>query len=150
MIEKTLIIAKPDAVQRALTGEVIARFERKGLKPVAAKFIRISRETAEKHYSVHAKKHFFDAVCKYISSSPVLVMVWEGENAIALSRSIVGATNPVEATPGSIRGDYAYTRACNLVHGSDSPESAAYEIPLYFTEDEILSYELDSRKLMQD
>ncbi|MGE4286872.1 MAG: nucleoside-diphosphate kinase [Phycisphaerae bacterium] len=150
MIEKTLIIAKPDAVQRALTGEVIARFERKGLKLVAAKFIQISRETAEKHYAVHAEKPFFDAVCKYISSAPVLAMVWEGEEAIAIGRNIIGATSAVEATPGSIRGDYAYTRACNLVHGSDSPESAAYEIPLYFTEDEILAYELDSRKWMQD
>ena len=142
MTEKTLIIAKPDAVQRGLTGEIIKRFENRGFKLVAAKFMKVSRELAEKHYGVHKDKPFFDAVCTYISSSPVMVMVWEGINIIELSRNMIGATDAAQAGGGTIRGDYGLTKSYNLVHGSDSVESASVEIPLYFSEDEIVDYDM--------
>lgn len=150
MIEKTLIIAKPDAVQRGLVGAIISRFEQKGLKLVASKFMHISRDVAEKHYSVHKDKPFFDAVCKYLSSSPVMVMIWEGSNAIGLSRKVIGATSPLDAEAGTIRGDYAYDKSYNLVHGSDSLESAAYEIPLYFSKEEMIEYSLDKRTWLSE
>jgi nucleoside-diphosphate kinase len=143
MAEKTLIIVKPDAVQRALTGEIINRFERRGFKLVAAKFMKISRETAEMHYSVHQDKPFYEKLCAYLASSPVMVMVWQGQNIIKLSRNMIGATDAAEALPGSIRGDYALTRSFNLVHGSDSVKSAEYEIPLYFDDSEMVNYEKD-------
>ena len=143
MAEKTLIIVKPDAVQRALTGEIINRFERRGFKLVAAKFMNISKETAEMHYSVHRDKPFFGKLCTYLASSPAMVMVWQGENIIKLSRNMIGATDAAEALPGSIRGDYALTRSYNLVHGSDSVKSAEYEIPLYFDEADMVVYEKD-------
>ena len=142
MPERTLIIIKPDAVQRQLVGKMISRFEDKGLKIVAAKFMQIPQETARKHYAVHEGKPFFEGVVNYLASSPVLVMVLQAEGVIAMSRKLMGETFGNEATPGTIRGDFGACRGYNLVHGSDSPESADYEIPLYFKPDEIVDYTL--------
>jgi nucleoside-diphosphate kinase len=138
--ERTLIMIKPDAVQRSLTGYIISRFEKRGFKLVAAKFLRVSRCVAEKHYVEHKDKPFFDGLCRFLSSSPVMVMVWQGQNVIRLSRNLIGVTDAAHAAPGTIRGDYAISKSYNLVHGSDSAESAEYEIKLYFGEDEIWDY----------
>ncbi len=142
MAQQTLIIIKPDAVQRHLTGQILSRFERKGLKIVAAKFMQISQELAQKHYAVHKGKPFFEGVVNYMSSSPVLVMVLEAEDVIAMSRKLMGKTFGNEAEPGTIRGDFGACRGYNLIHGSDSPESAEYEIGLYFKPEEIVDYTL--------
>ena len=142
MTERTLIVIKPDAIQRNLTGEIISRLEKKGFKLVAAKLIQISYQLAEKHYRQHKGKDFYDRLCRYLSSSASLVMVWEAENIIHLSRKLMGETFANDAVPGTIRGDYSCTKTCNLVHGSDSLEAAEYEISLYFSDDEIISYEL--------
>ena len=142
MAERTLIIIKPDAVQRHLVGQIISRFENKGLKIVAAKLMNITEKLARKHYAVHEGKPFFEGAVRYMSSSPVLVMVLEADGVIAMSRKLMGKTFGNEAEPGTIRGDFGASRGFNLVHGSDSPETAAYEIPLYFTPDEILDYDL--------
>jgi nucleoside-diphosphate kinase len=144
MPERTLIIIKPDAVQRQLVGRILSRFEDKGLKIVAAKFTQISQETARKHYAVHEGKPFFEGVVNYLSSSPVLVMVLEAEGVIAMSRKLMGETFGNEATPGTIRGDFGACRGYNLVHGSDNPKNADYEIGLYFTSDEIVEYPLSN------
>ena len=146
MAERTLIIIKPDAVQRHLTGEVIKRFEQKGLKLVAAKFMQIPEQTARKHYQVHEGKLFFEGVVKYLSSAPVLVMVWEAAGVIAMSRKMMGATFGCDAEPGTIRGDFGASRGYNLIHGSDSPESAEYEIGLYFKPEEIVDYQFSDEK----
>lgn len=141
MAEQTLIIIKPDGIQRRLVGEIISRFERKGFKLVAARFMRISRELAEKHYAVHRGKPFFPRAVEYLSSGPVLVMVWQANQVIRMCREMMGKTFGSEASPGTIRGDFSCsTEGINLIHGSDSPESAAYEIGLYFSPDEIESY----------
>lgn len=140
MKERTLIIIKPDAVQRHLAGRIISRFEEKGLKLVGAKFMRISEALARKHYAVHEGKPFFEGAVKYLSSSPVFVMVWEADGVIAMSRKMMGATFGFNAEPGTIRGDFGCSKGYNLIHGSDSPESAAYEIGLYFKPDELLEY----------
>ena len=142
MAERTLIIIKPDAVQRQLTGKILMRFEEKGLKIVAAKFMQIPLELARKHYAVHEGKPFFEGVVNYLASSPVLVMVLEAEGVVAMSRKLMGETFGNEATPGTIRGDFGACRGYNLVHGSDSPESAAYEMALYFKPEEIVDYKL--------
>lgn len=142
MAERTLIILKPDAVQRQLVGRIISRFEDKGLKIVAAKFMRISPELAERHYAVHKGKPFFQAAVDYLSAAPVLVMVLEGDSVISMSRRLMGKTFGTDADPGTIRGDFAGSKGYNLVHGSDSPETADYEIPLYFREDEIVNCDL--------
>lgn len=142
MAERTLIIIKPDAVQRRLMGRIISRFEDKGLKIVAAKLMHITEKLARKHYAVHEGKPFFEGAVRYMSSSPVLVMVLEADGVIAMSRKLMGKTFGNEADPGTIRGDFGASRGFNLVHGSDSPDSAAFEIPLYFTPDEILDYDL--------
>ena len=144
MTERTLIIIKPDAVQRQLMGKILTRFEEKGLKVVAAKFMQISQELARKHYAVHEGKPFFDGVVDYMSSTPVLVMVLEAEGVIAMSRMLMGETFGNEATPGTIRGDFGACRGYNLVHGSDSPENAEYEMGLYFKPEEIVDYTLAS------
>lgn len=141
MAERTLIIIKPDAVQRHLVGLILSRFEQKGLKIVAAKFMRIPLELARKHYAVHEGKSFFEGVVNYLASSPVLVMVLEAENVISMTRKLMGKTFGNEAEPGTIRGDFGACRGYNLVHGSDSPESAAYEISLYFKPEEIVNYQ---------
>jgi nucleoside-diphosphate kinase len=140
MTQRTLIIIKPDAVQRHLAGQILSRFERKGLKIVAAKFMQIPLELAKKHYAVHEGKPFFDGVVTYLASSPVLVMVLQAENVIDMSRKLMGKTFGNEAEPGTIRGDFGACRGYNLVHGSDSPEAAAYEIALYFKPEEIIDY----------
>jgi nucleoside-diphosphate kinase len=142
MAERTLIIIKPDAVQRHLIGEIISRFEKKGLKVVAAKFMKISKATAKKHYAVHKDQPFFDGVVEYLASSPVLVLVLEGEDVIKISRKMMGRTFGYEAKPGTIRGDFSCSRGYNLVHGSDSVGSVEYEMPLYFKPEEIVSYQL--------
>jgi len=142
MAQRTLIIIKPDAVQRHLAGAIVSRFERKGLKIVAAKFMRIPKDLARKHYAVHEGKPFFEGVVEYLSSSPVLIMVLEADDVIAMSRKLMGKTFGNEAEPGTIRGDFGASRGYNLVHGSDSPESAAYEIGLYFNPEEVVDYNL--------
>ena len=146
MNERTLIIIKPDGLQRRLAGEIIARFEKKGLKIVAAKLLQISTVLAEKHYAVHKGKDFFDRAVKYISSGPVLVMVLEGEKVIEITRKMMGATFGCNAEPGTIRGDFGTSQTFNLIHGSDSPETAKYEIGLYFKPDEILDYQMPDQK----
>jgi nucleoside-diphosphate kinase len=139
-VEQTFIMVKPDGVQRGLIGEVIARFERKGLKLRAAKLMSVSRDLAEQHYAEHKERPFFQDLVNFITSSPVFAMVWEGENAISIARAMMGKTNPAEAAPGTIRGDYGLTIGMNVIHGSDSPESASREIALWFPEGTV-SYE---------
>lgn len=142
MPQRTLIIIKPDAVQRQLVGRILCRFEEKGLKIAAAKFMRISEDLARRHYAVHKGKPFFEGVVRYLSSSPVLVLVLEADGVIEMARRLMGKTFGNEAEPGTIRGDFGACRGYNLVHGSDSPESAAYEISLYFKPEEIVDYSL--------
>ena len=142
MVQKTLIILKPDAVQRQLTGRIIDRFEQKGLQLVAGKFMRISRELAETHYGIHKGKPFYDPLLKYITSGPVMVLVFQADRAIEIARQLMGATFGYEAQPGTIRGDFGCSRGFNLIHGSDSPESAQTEIKLFFRDDELIDYEL--------
>jgi len=132
MTERTLILAKPDAYARSLSGEILARFERKGLRPVALRVMEVTRELAERHYAEHAARPFFGELVEFITSGPLVAMVLEGESAIAAARQVIGATNPLEAAPGSIRGDFALETGQNLVHGSDGPESAAREIAIFF------------------
>ena len=146
MTERTLIIIKPDGLQRHVAGRIISRFEEKGFKIVAAKLIRISEQLARKHYAVHKDKPFFEGVVKYLCSSPVLVMVWQADGVIKTARKMIGSTFGYEAEPGTIRGDFSCSRGYNLVHAADSPESAKYEIGLYFKDDEILSYEFADEK----
>lgn len=134
-METTFIILKPDAVQRGLIGEIINRFERRGLKIIAMKMIDVSTELAQEHYAVHAERPFFQSLISYITSSPVVAMVVEGTNAISVVRSTVGATNPGEAAPGTIRADFGLEIGRNLVHASDGPDTAASEIALWFGED---------------
>lgn len=133
-MERTFIMVKPDGVQRGLIGEVLGRFERKGFKLVAAKFMTVPRNLAEQHYAEHKEKPFFGSLISFITSGPVMAMVWEGPNVIATARKMMGATNPANAEPGTIRGDLAVQTSNNIVHGSDGPESAAREIGLWFGE----------------
>jgi nucleoside-diphosphate kinase len=134
-VERTFIILKPDAVQRGLIGEIIGRFERRGLKIVALKFMQVSDELARQHYAVHAQRPFFSGLIKYITSAPVVTMVLEGTNAIAVVRNTVGATKPAEAAPGTIRADFGLEIGRNLIHASDGAETAASEIALWFGND---------------
>lgn len=138
--QRTLIIVKPDAVQRSLAGAILGRFEVKGLKIVALKFMKIDRELAERHYAVHKGKPFYEGLVNFITSGPVVVGVLEGPNAIEAARNVMGGTNPVSAAPGSIRGQWALEIGQNLIHGSDAPDTAEYEIGLYFKPDEIVEY----------
>ncbi len=131
-MERTLILIKPDAFARNLSGEIIARFERKGLRLVAMNLMTLTREKAERHYAEHAGKGFYDELVTFITSGPLVAMVLEGEQAVVAARQVIGATNPLEATTGSIRGDYAIEVGQNMVHGSDSTESAAREVGLFF------------------
>jgi len=142
MTERTLIIVKPDGIQRHLAGEIIRRFEKKGLKLIAAKFVQISEELAGQLYAVHRGKPFFEGLIKYLSSAPVLVTVWEAQGVINMARKMIGATFGYDAEPGTIRGDFSCSRGYNLIHGSDSPASAEQEIKLFFSPDEIIDYEL--------
>ncbi len=138
-MERTFVAIKPDAVQRGLVGEIISRFEKKGFKIVGLKIIQPSKDLATRHYEEHIGKPFFENLVRFITSSPVVAMVIEGKNAVDLSRKIMGATNPIDADCGSIRADYAHTMERNIIHGSDSVESAKREIANWFTEDEITS-----------
>jgi nucleoside-diphosphate kinase len=131
-VERTLVLIKPDAMQRALAGEILARFERRGLQVVAARLLTVDRPLAEEHYAEHAQKPFFGELVEFITSAPTLALVLEGEGAIAVVRTTMGATNPAEAASGTIRGDLALSMPDNLVHGSDSLESAEREIALWF------------------
>ncbi len=139
-MERTLILAKPDAVQRGLVGELIARFERRGLKIVGLKLMNVSKALAQEHYKEHVGKPFFQGLVDYITCSPVVAMVVQGPKAIELARSMIGATNPAAAAPGSIRGDLAISIGRNLVHGSDGAASAEREVALFFKADELLDY----------
>ena len=131
-MERTLILVKPDAFARNLTGEIIARFERKGLRLVALNQMTMGRDLAERHYAEHEGKAFYGELVSFITSGPLVAMVLEGEDAVTAARQVIGATNPLEAAPGSIRGDYAIEVGQNMVHGSDSPESARREVSLFF------------------
>ncbi len=140
-MERTLVIIKPDAVQRGLVGPILARFERRGLRFAALKLIQITPKLAGRHYAVHEGKPFYEPLIGFITSGPVVVAVVEGQDAIDVVRKTMGATNPADAEPGTIRADFGLEIGRNLVHGSDGPDTAAYEIPLFFDEDEILSYD---------
>ena len=141
--EQTLALLKPDGVQRGLSGIIISRLEARGLRIVAMKMLQISRDMALKHYGIHQGKHFFDGLVDFITSGPVIAMVLEGRSAVEMVRSTMGVTDPLKAQPGTIRGDLAVDMGRNLIHGSDSPETAAQEIALFFSPDEILSYDRD-------
>jgi nucleoside-diphosphate kinase len=139
-VETTFVMMKPDAVQRGLVGEIVHRFERRGLKIVAMKMLWMSREFAGQHYAVHVGKPFYEGLIKYITSGPVVAMVLEGTNAIEVARATMGATNSAKAAPGTIRADYGLEMGRNLVHGSDGPDTAAFEIGLWFKDEEMLNY----------
>ncbi len=139
-MQQTLVIVKPDGVQRGLVGKILARFEERGLKIVALKMVQVSHDLAEEHYAVHKGKFFYEGLVNYIGSSPVVAMVLEGHEAISVVRTMVGATRPWEAAAGTIRGDYALMGLRNLIHASDAPETAANEIALWFKPEELLSY----------
>jgi nucleoside-diphosphate kinase len=141
MAERTLIIIKPDAVQRHLTGRIIARFEDKGFQLVAVKLVQISKQMARLHYAAHEGKPFFEPAVKFMSSSPSLVMIWQADGIIDMSRKMIGETFGFDAGPGTIRGDFGRSERYNLIHGSDSSESAEKEIEMFFSPDEILDYE---------
>ena len=142
-MEKTFVMLKPDALQRGLSGEIIGRLEKRGLKPVAMKMMSIDREMAEEHYGEHKDKPFFGELVNFITSAPVIAMVWEGQGAVQLVRNMMGKTDPREALPGTIRGDYGIFMGNNIIHGSDSLQSAAREIALFFNENELISYKRD-------
>ncbi|WP_026906557.1 nucleoside-diphosphate kinase [Paucisalibacillus globulus] len=140
-MEKTFLMVKPDGVQRNLVGEVVNRFERKGFKLVGAKLMQITDELASEHYGEHKERPFFGELVDFITSGPVFAMVWEGENVIKTAREMMGKTNPAEAAPGTVRGDYGVTVGKNVIHGSDSPESAEREINLFFDKKELVGYD---------
>ena len=142
MAERTLIIIKPDGIQRHLAGQIISRFERKGLKLVAAKFMQIPVELARRHYAAHKDKPFFGPAVKFVSSAPSFLMIWEADGCVDMARKLIGSTFGYEAQPGTIRGDFGCSQRYNLIHGSDSPESARNEIKLFFEPGEIVDYEL--------
>ncbi len=139
-MERTFIMLKPDAVQRGLVGEIISHFEKKGLKLAGMKLIQVDRTLAEAHYAEHKGKGFFEPTVMYIMSSPVVAMVWQGKNVVVLARELMGATNPANANPGSIRGKYGMDISRNIIHGSDSDTSAEREISLYFKPEELIDY----------
>jgi nucleoside-diphosphate kinase len=140
-MEKTFLMVKPDGVQRNLIGEIVSRFEKKGFRLVGAKLMSISTELAEEHYGEHKERPFFGELVDFITSGPVFAMVWEGENVISVARQMMGSTNPKDAAPGTIRGDYGITVGKNVIHGSDSPESAVREMGLFFNENELVAYD---------
>ena len=140
-MERTYLMVKPDGVQRGICGEIVSRFEKKGLKLVAMKLMVIPKEVAENHYGEHKDKPFFPSLISYITSGPVLAMVWEGESAVSVCRNMMGKTNPKESAPGTIRGDFGLQTGMNIIHGSDSVESAEREISIFFKPEELVSYE---------
>jgi nucleoside-diphosphate kinase len=143
-MERTLILVKPDGVQRGLIGAIVGRFETRGLKLVGMKFLQMSDDLAARHYAVHEGKPFYDGLVQYIVSGPVVAMVWEGKNAVVAARMTMGITNPAEAAPGTIRGDLGMEIGRNLVHGSDSPENAVNEVKLFFAPDELIDWQRDA------
>ncbi|MBW4464512.1 MAG: nucleoside-diphosphate kinase [Pegethrix bostrychoides GSE-TBD4-15B] len=140
-MERTFIAIKPDGVQRQIIGEIIRRFESKGFTLVGLKIMQVSRELAEQHYAVHKERPFFPGLVNFIISAPLVAMVWEGEGVIASARKLIGATNPLTAEPGTIRGDFGVSVGRNLIHGSDAPETAAEEIKLWFKDEELVSWQ---------
>lgn len=140
-MERTFLMVKPDGVQRGLIGEIVGRFERKGLQLVASKLMLVSVELAERHYAEHKGKPFYERLIAFITSGPVFAMVWQGDNVIGLTRALIGKTDAAEAYPGTIRSDYAIHTNFNLIHGSDSAENAAREIALFFEPDQLIDYE---------
>lgn len=140
-MQKTLILLKPDCVQRRLIGTIVGRFEAKGLRLAALKLVQASRELAEKHYAVHKGKPFYDSLLQFLTSGPTVAMIWEGREAVTVARTLMGPTDGTKAPPATIRGDFAISVQNNLVHGSDSPENAATEIALWFRPDEMVSYQ---------
>jgi nucleoside-diphosphate kinase len=145
-MERSLVLVKPDGVQRALIGEIIARLERRGLRLVAAKFMAVSRKLAEEHYAIHKGKAFYEGLLDYITSAPVMAMVWEGPNAVGAIRQTMGATRPWEAAPGTVRHDFALEVGRNITHASDSPENGVKEAALWFKDNEIVSWSRDMDK----
>ena len=139
-MQQTLILLKPDAVQRRLVGQITARFEAKGLRLAGLKLVACPKELAEKHYAVHKGKPFYDSLLGFLTSGPTVAMVWEGREAVAVCRNLIGVTDGAKATPGTVRGDFAISVQNNLVHGSDSPENAAIEIALWFTKAELVGW----------
>ena len=149
-MERTLVLVKPDGVQRGLIGEIIGRFEQRGLKLVGLKMLQMSEELAKQHYAIHEGKSFYAGLISYITSAPVVAMVWEGPKAIENVRKMMGATRPEEAAPGTIRSDLALSTGRNLVHGSDSPETAAHEISLFFQQNELVEWARDTDKWIEE
>jgi len=139
-MQQTLILLKPDCIQRRLVGTIIQRFEQKGLRLVGLKLLQAGKELAEKHYAVHKGKPFYDSLLQFLTSGPTVAMVWEGREAVAVARTLMGATDGTKAPPATIRGDFALSVQNNLVHGSDSPENAAIEIALWFKKEELVAY----------
>jgi len=140
-LERTFLAIKPDGVQRGLVGEIIRRFETKGFTLVGLKFLQVSKELAEQHYGVHRERPFFGSLVEFITSSPVVAMVWEGDGVVASARKIIGATNPLTSEPGTIRGDFGINIGRNLIHGSDAPETAQQEIALWFKDEELINWQ---------
>jgi nucleoside-diphosphate kinase len=140
-VERTLVLVKPDGVQRGLIGEIIKRLENRGLRLIAGKFIQVSRELAEEHYDIHDGKPFYESLLSYITSAPVMAMAWDGPSAVGAVRQTMGATRPTEAAPGSIRHDYGLEIGRNLTHASDTPENGLKEVALWFTDNEILDWQ---------
>lgn len=149
-MERTFLAIKPDGVQRGLVGEVIQRFERKGYKLVGMKLMQVSRDTAENHYGEHKGKPFFEGLVGYITSAPIVAMAWEGNNVVAAARQIVGATNPQNAAPGTIRGDFAVDIGRNIIHGSDSVASAERELGIFFKSEELTGWERHNDRWIQE
>jgi nucleoside-diphosphate kinase len=145
-LERTLVLIKPDGVQRGLVGELVGRFERRGLHLVGLKLINVGREVAEQHYAEHRERPFFEAVIDFITSSPVVAAVWEGPNAVSMVRVMMGPTNPASAPSGTIRGDYGIDIGQNVIHGSDSPSRAEQEIAIFFRPEELVSWERDGAR----
>jgi nucleoside-diphosphate kinase len=142
-MEQTLVLIKPDGVQRGLVGKSVMRFEERGLKIVGLKFIQVDRSVAEKHYAVHASKPFYQELVNYISSGPVVALALEGHEAVSIVRKMIGSTRSSESSSGTVRGDFGLTRLQNTIHASDSPETAVYEISVWFSQAELLSYRRD-------
>lgn len=149
-MEQTLVLVKPDGVQRGLIGEIITRLERRGLKLLGMKLMQVSTQLASTHYEAHVGKSFYEGLVNYITSSPIVAMVWEGKDAIQVVRTTMGATNAASAAPGTIRGDFAVEIGRNLVHGSDSPESAAREVSLFFKADELVNWSRETDRWIRE
>ena len=149
-MERTFIAIKPDGVQRGLVGQIISRFETKGFTLVGLKFMKVSRELAEQHYEVHRERPFFAGLVDFITSGPVAAMVWEGDGVVTAARKLIGATNPLTAEPGTIRGDFGINIGRNLIHGSDAIETAQREIALWFTDEELVNWELQIKPWLHE